>query len=77
MFGIADYGAFCAAILLFLAFPGPGTLRCSPPPARAAFAPARPPRCGVIAGDQVLLWLAVAGVAALLAAYPAAFQAVQ
>ena len=25
MFGIADYGAFCAAILLFLALPGPGT----------------------------------------------------
>jgi leucine efflux protein len=32
---------------------------------------------GVIAGDQVLMWMAVAGVAALLAAYPAAFCAVQ
>ena len=32
---------------------------------------------GVIVGDQVLLWLAVAGVAALLAAYPVAFKAVQ
>jgi leucine efflux protein len=32
---------------------------------------------GVIAGDQVLMWLAVAGVAALLVAYPAAFFAVQ
>ncbi|WP_137896280.1 LysE family transporter, partial [Ramlibacter sp. 2FC] len=32
---------------------------------------------GLIAGDQVLLWMAVAGVAALLAAYPAAFAAVQ
>ena len=28
-------------------------------------------------GDQVLLWLAVAGVAALLKAYPAAFHVVQ
>jgi leucine efflux protein len=28
---------------------------------------------GVIAGDQVLMWMAVAGVAALLAAYPAGF----
>ena len=37
----------------------------------------RPPRPGVIVGDQVLLWLAVAGVAALLAAYPAWFKAVQ
>ena len=25
MFGIADYGAFCAAVLVFLALPGPGT----------------------------------------------------
>lgn len=25
MFGIADYGAFCAAIVVFLALPGPGT----------------------------------------------------
>jgi threonine/homoserine/homoserine lactone efflux protein len=32
---------------------------------------------GVIAGDQVLMWAAVAGVAALLTAYPAAFHAVQ
>ena len=32
---------------------------------------------GIIFGDQVLLWLAVAGVAALLKAYPAAFHLVQ
>jgi threonine/homoserine/homoserine lactone efflux protein len=32
---------------------------------------------GVIGGDQVLMWSAVAGVAALLAAYPDAFNAVQ
>jgi threonine/homoserine/homoserine lactone efflux protein len=31
----------------------------------------------VIAGDQVLMWAAVAGVAALLIAYPTAFHAVQ
>ena len=32
---------------------------------------------GVIAGDQALMWLAVAGVAAVLSAYPAAFAAIQ
>ena len=26
MFGIADYGAFVAAVVLFLAIPGPGNL---------------------------------------------------
>ena len=32
---------------------------------------------GIIAGDQILMWCAVAGVAALLKTYPAAFAAVQ
>jgi threonine/homoserine/homoserine lactone efflux protein len=32
---------------------------------------------GVIAGDQALLWLAVSGLSALLATYPAAFQTIQ
>ena len=27
MFGITDFAAFCAAILIFLALPGPGRLR--------------------------------------------------
>ena len=31
---------------------------------------------GVIVGDQVLMWLAVAGVAALLTAHPTVFAAV-
>ena len=33
--------------------------------------------CGVMVGDQILMWMAVAGVAAVLTAYPAAFHAVQ
>lgn len=32
---------------------------------------------GLMMGDQVLMWLAVAGVAAIITAYPGAFQAVQ
>ncbi len=74
MFGIADYGAFCAAILLFLALPGPGTFACSPPRARAGLRAGAAATAGVILGDQVLLWLAVAGVAAVLAAHPALVQ---
>ena len=31
MFGVADYGAFVAAIVLFLAIPGPGNLDLLPP----------------------------------------------
>ena len=77
MLGIADYGAFCAAILLFLALPGPGTFALLTSTGKGGFRAGAAATWGLIAGDQVLLWLAVAGVAALLAAHPAWFRAVQ
>ncbi len=77
MLGIADYGAFCAAILLFLALPGPGTFALLTSTAKGGFRAGAAATFGVIAGDQVLLWAAVAGVAALLAAHPALFQGIQ
>lgn len=77
MFGIADYGAFCAAILLFLALPGPGTFALITSTGKGGFRAGAAATAGVILGDQVLLWLAVAGVAALLAAHPTWFKAVQ
>ena len=77
MLGIGDYGAFCAAILLFLALPGPGTFALLTSTGKGGFRAGAAATLGVILGDQVLLWAAVAGVAALLAAYPAVFQAVQ
>lgn len=77
MLGIADYGAFCAAILLFLALPGPGTFALLTSTAKGGFRAGAAATAGVIVGDQVLLWLAVAGVAALLAAHPALFHGVQ
>ena len=77
MFGIADYGAFVAAILIFLAIPGPGNLALITSTGKGGIAGGLAATLGVIAGDQVLMWAAVAGVAALLSAYPAAFHAVQ
>jgi leucine efflux protein len=77
MLGIADYGAFCAAILLFLALPGPGTFALLTSTAKGGLKAGAAATLGVIVGDQVLLWLAVAGVAALLSANPLWFQAVQ
>jgi threonine/homoserine/homoserine lactone efflux protein len=77
MFGIADYGAFVAAIVLFLAIPGPGNLALITSTSKGGMRGGLAATLGVIAGDQVLMWMAVAGVAALLAAYPAAFVAVQ
>jgi leucine efflux protein len=77
MLGIADYGAFCAAILLFLALPGPGTFALLTSTGKGGLKAGAAATLGVIVGDQVLLWLAVAGVAALLAANPLLFKAVQ
>lgn len=77
MFGIADYGAFVAAIVLFLAIPGPGNLALVTSTSKGGIRGGLGATLGVIAGDQALMWAAVAGVATLLAAYPAAFVAVQ
>jgi leucine efflux protein len=77
MFGIADFGAFVAAIVLFLLIPGPGNLALITSTSKGGIRGGLAATAGVIAGDQVLMWMAVAGVAALLAAYPAAFHAVQ
>jgi leucine efflux protein len=77
MFGIADFGAFVAAIVLFLAIPGPGNLALITSTSKGGIRGGLAATGGVIAGDQVLMWMAVAGVAALLGAYPAAFHLVQ
>lgn len=77
MFGIADYGAFVAAIIIFLAIPGPGNLALITSTSKGGIRGGLAATIGVMSGDQVLMWAAVAGVAALLTAYPAAFSAVQ
>ena len=77
MLGVADYGAFVAAILIFLAIPGPGNLALITSTGKGGIRGGLAATFGVIAGDQVLMWLAVAGVAALLQAAPLLFGAVQ
>ena len=77
MFGVADYGAFVAAIIVFLAIPGPGNLALITSTGKGGIRAGLAATFGIIAGDQVLMWAAVAGVAAVLAAYPNAFHLVQ
>lgn len=77
MFGIANYGAFVAAIIVFLLIPGPGNLALITSTTKGGIRGGLAATMGVIAGDQVLMWTAVAGVAALLTSYPLAFNAVQ
>jgi leucine efflux protein len=77
MFGVADYGAFVAAIIIFLAIPGPGNLAVITSTGKGGIRGGLAATLGIMVADQLLMWLAVAGVAAVLATYPAAFHMVQ
>ena len=77
MLGVTDYGALIVAVLVFLLIPGPGNLALITSTGKGGIRGGLAATLGVILGDQVLMWLAVAGVAALLGTYPAAFHAVQ
>ena len=77
MLGVADYGAFVVAVIVFLAIPGPGNLALVTSTSKGGVRGGLAATLGLIAGDQVLMWLAVAGVATLLATSPRLFAAVQ
>ena len=76
-FGIADYASFIVAIVVFLLIPGPGNLALITSTSKGGIAGGFGAIFGVIVGDQVLLWAAVAGVSAVMAAYPTALRLVQ
>jgi leucine efflux protein len=77
VFGIADYWAFVVAVIVFLAIPGPGNLAIITSTSKGRIVGGLAATLGVIAADQMLMWLAVAGVSALLLAYPTVFGFVQ
>jgi threonine/homoserine/homoserine lactone efflux protein len=77
MLGIADYWSFVAAVLVFLALPGPGTFALLTATGQGGFRAGSAATCGLILGDQVLMWLAAGGVAAVLQANEALFRALQ
>jgi leucine efflux protein len=77
MLGISDYWAFVAAVLVFLALPGPGTFTLLTATAKGGLRAGTAATFGLIAGDQVLMWLAAAGVAAILQANETLFKALQ
>ncbi|MDX3935973.1 leucine efflux protein LeuE [Stenotrophomonas sp.] len=75
--GIQDLWTFVAAVLVFLALPGPGTFTLLTATGRGGVRGGYTALFGLLLGDQILMWLAVAGVAALLKANPLVFHAVQ
>ena len=77
MLGVTDYGAFVVAFLIFLLIPGPGNLVLITSTSKGGVRAGLAATVGIVLGDQVLSWLAVAGVAAVLSTSPTAFAAVQ
>ena len=77
MLGITDYWSFIVAVLVFLALPGPGTFALLTSTGKGGFRAGAAATFGLIVGDQVLLWLAALGVAAVLHAHPLLFSALQ
>lgn len=77
MFGVPDYGAFVAAVILFLCVPGPGNLALITATGQGGRRAGMAAGIGLICGDQVLMWTAVAGLAAVLRASPTLFHGVQ
>jgi leucine efflux protein len=77
MLGITDFWAFVVAVAVFLALPGPGTFALLTSTGKGGFRAGAAATLGLIVGDQVLLWLAALGVAAVLQGHPILFKSLQ
>ncbi len=75
--GVRDYQAFVIAVIVFLLVPGPGNLALITSTSLAGLRGGLAATLGVMVGDQCLIALAMAGMAAVLLAYPTAFHALQ
>lgn len=75
--GVSHYGSFVVAVIGFLLVPGPGNLTLITSTGRGGIRAGIAATLGVILGDQLLLWAAVAGVAGVLLAHPFAFRVLQ
>lgn len=72
--GIINYGTFVFSFILMLIIPGPGNLILISSTSKAGIRGGYLSMLGIIIGDQILLWLAIAGVATLLQSSPELFQ---
>jgi len=77
MYGIPDYGAFVASFLFLLFLPGPGNLALITSTTQGGIRGGLASILGLLLGDQVLMWLTVVGVAALLQSNPEFFKVLQ
>ncbi len=75
--GITNYAAFVAAFVLLLFIPGPGNLALISSAGKGGLCGGLASVFGLLLGGQILLWLAVAGAAAILVANPLVFKGLQ
>ena len=77
VFGISDYWAFVAAMLVFLMLPGAGTFAVLTSTAKGRLRGGYATLAGLMIGDWLLMLAAIVGVAAMLATHPLLFKSVQ
>lgn len=77
MGGVTDLVAFVVAVLVFLMIPGPGTFAVIASSAKGGLRGGYASLAGLMLGDWLLMIAAMIGVAAVLAAHPLLFRAVQ
>ena len=77
MLGIINYETFVLSFIIFLMIPGPGNLILITSTSKGGVHSGIASMLGIVVGDQVLLWLAIAGVATLLESSPNLFQAMK
>jgi threonine/homoserine/homoserine lactone efflux protein len=77
MFGIQSYGSFVLAVLVFQLIPGAGTITILNATARHGTRAGMSAVAGTLCADFTFMVSAVAGLAAIMKANPALFQALQ
>jgi threonine/homoserine/homoserine lactone efflux protein len=77
MLGVSDYGAFVLAFMLLLLLPGPGNLALVSSTGLGGLRGGMASIAGLLLGDQILMWMTVVGVAAMLRANTALFTGLQ
>jgi leucine efflux protein len=71
---VKDYASFVLTVVLFLAVPGPGNLAILSAYRMGGFRAAMVSTLGIAVGDQLLIVLALSGLAAILQEMPLVFQ---
>jgi leucine efflux protein len=75
--GIANYPAFCATVLVFLAIPGPGTFAVLTSTAKGGVKGGYASIIGLALGDWVFMLAAMLGLGAVLTSMPSLFKGIQ